>query len=284
VSKKPVSKKSKSKPKRIVALSDFHSGHAVGMTPPEYWWPIPKVREGWRYKSCVVQRELWNWFEADIAEVRATKPVDICVLNGDLIDGRGERSGSTELVTTNRFHQGDMAVSIALQTMAETYVMTYGTGYHTGEEEDYEDYIRGKLQEHPTVKRAKIGSHEWFRVNGVVFDAKHHVGTSSIPHGQYTPIAKDKLWNNLWALHDEQPDADVLLRSHVHYHVYCGDESWLAMTTPALQAMGTKFGSRRCSRRVTIGYVVFDVDENGGVTWQPRIAKLKANRATVLSL
>lgn len=267
---------------RMVILSDLHCGHAVGLTPPEYHYAMPKKKENnWRYKVAKVQRETWNWWEKDIAEVREEKPIDLTVLNGDAIDGRGEKSGGTELTAVDRFTQADMAVTIMKMAKARKYKQTYGTGYHTGNYEDYEDYICKELGNTKGVEKATIGDHAWVNCNGTMFDFKHHVGGSGTPYGQFTPVAKDKVWNSLWSLRDEQPNADVIIRSHVHTHTFCGEYDWLAITTPALQGMGSKFGSRRCSKRINIGYLVFDIAADGSYTWQSRIARLKCNKVTV---
>jgi len=144
----------------------------------------------------------------------------------------------------------------------EGFWMTYGTAYHTGDVEDWENYVARDLD-------AKIGSHEWFDIYGVVFDFKHKVGSSSIPHGRGTAIAKEKLWNQMWALRDEQPNADVIVRSHVHYSFMVGEPgNWLGLTTPALQAAGTKYGGRQCSNTVDLGVVVFDVYPDGRYEWE----------------
>jgi hypothetical protein len=275
-----MSRKKKNKSKRIVVVSDMHCGHLVGLTPPDYQQPFTKSRNTWCDKVAELERECYNWYEKTID---ALKPVDIVIANADLIDGRGERSGSTELITADRYRQTQMALDALKYIEAKNYVMTYGTPYHTGAQEDFEDIICDGLNKLPGVT-AKIGSHEWIDVNGCIFDCKHHLGSSQVPHGRFTALARDTLWNNLWSLHDEQPTADVIIRSHVHYHGYCGENDWLALTTPALQAMGTKFGSRKCSGRVNFGLVHFDVDSDGGYTWQPHIANIKRQKAQAIKL
>lgn len=269
---------------RVAILADMHCGHAVGLTPKDHWWSLPKKASGWKHKACCSQRELWEWYVSDLAEVNAERQITKCFVNADCIDGRGERSGSTELITVNRFEQCDMAVECLLQTRAEEYVLTYGTMYHTGDKEDYEDYVCTELAKAPGVRRTKIGSHEWPKKYGVVFDMKHHLSASSVPYGQFTPLAKDKIWNQLWSIRDKQPNADIIIRSHVHAFVYGGEYDWLAITTPCLQALGTKYGARKCSKYVTLGYLVFDIYPNGTFTWQPRIADLKVSKALSLEL
>ena len=276
--------------KRVLACSDLHSGHMVGLTPPAYQFklnggrvsaeeaPVQKIRN----KAARIQRATWEFWRQEIDKL---KPIDIVIVNGDSIDGKGSRSGATELISADCNAQVEMAAVALLQTEAKHYVFTRGTPYHTGEAEDFEDLLADTLARHHNTKSVKIGNHEWVDVNGVVFDCKHKIGSSQVPHGRFTALARDVLWNLLWSVQEEQPRADVVLRSHVHYHVYLGggDEP-LAMTLPALQAMGTKFGSRQCCGRVHFGFVHFDVDAKGGVTWEPHIKKIAAQKATVTKL
>jgi hypothetical protein len=115
-------------------------------------------------------------------------------------------------------------------------VSVYGTPYHTT--------TNGDEWENIIAHRAgfdKIGSHEWIDVNGCIFDLKHHIGSSSVPHGRHTQSAKQHLWNLLWAEKGLQPKANVILRGHVHYHQYCGGTDWVAITSPALQGTDGSF-------------------------------------------
>ena len=91
------------------------------------------------------------------------------------------------------------------------------------------------------------------------------------------------MWNKMWhAEHERQPNADVIIRAHVHYHNYCGGDGWLAMTLPALQGYGSNFGARECEGIVDIGMVKFDVYENGEYKWKLIDAKLAQQKAQAL--
>ncbi len=258
---------SKRKSRRVVVVSDFHCGHRAGLTPPQ-----------WQSQSDGLQAArsaYWDYYATQISRLR---PIDVLIVNGDAIDGRGERSGATELITADRHEQARMAAEAILYARAAHIVMTYGTPYHTGAEEDLEDYIA------EMVRADKIGGHEWIEVGGVVFDVKHKVGSSSTPHGRKTAIEREKLWNLIWAERERQPKGDIIIRSHVHYFGFSGDQDYLAMTTPALQGHGSKFGSRQCSGTVDFGFIYFDIDDKGGYTWAPVIASLPAQKTKALAL
>jgi hypothetical protein len=268
------------KPKRVVAISDMHAGHRAGLTPP-LWQLRPALDDDEtsdvarrRIEKWVdLQGECWQWFAR---EIKALQPIDLLIVNGDCIDGTGHHSGGTELITADRVQQTSMACYIIGFCKAKRIEMVRGTGYHTGQEEDWEDGIAEQVG-------ATIGDHQWPEVNGVTFDVKHFIGASGIPHGRATALLRDDLWNALWHENGEQPRADILLRAHVHYHIYTGGirngKPYLLMTMPALQAMGTKFGARKCSGRMDFGFVHFDIDSKGNYQWQPHVADIRAQKA-----
>ena len=267
------------KQKRLAVIADPHSGHRVGLTHPDYQWKVPTLTAHIWTKVARIQRECWRWYAKT---VKALRPVDVLLVNADCIDGRGERSGGVELITGDRAEQVEIAARVIELWGAKVVIMTRGTPYHTGTEEDWEDVLARR------VRARKIGDHEWIDLNGIVFDFKHHVGRSTIPHGQFTPQARDWLWNALWAEAGYQPRADWIVRSHVHYARWCGGmrggREWHATTTPALQAMGTRYGARYCSNLVDFGLMHWDVDGKGGVDWHKHIPKVLSQEARALKL
>jgi hypothetical protein len=237
--------------KRVVIISDLHCGHLVGLTPPA--WHINN--DGKLYK---IQKELWGFYTQAIDSL---KPIDILIVNGDAIDGKGARSGSTEARTADRYEQCKMATECIEYAGAKKIRMTYGTPYHVGQEEDWERVVADNVG-------AKIESHGFYNVDGVVFDCKHKIGSSSVPHGRGTAIKREKVWNLIWESRKHQPKADVVVRSHVHYFDMDVDSitDAIGIVTPALQGYGSKYGARQCSGTVDIGIVYFDV-ENGDSGW-----------------
>jgi len=242
--------------KRLLVISDLHCGHAVGLTPPDYQYPV--VEGTHRGAFGVMQKTMWDWYVKTLDKLR---PIDFLVVNGDAVDGTGHRSGGTEQITVDRNEQVDMASQCIKLANAKKILLTHGTGYHTGDAEDWETNL------HLAVKADKIGSHEWIDIRGNIFDFKHHIGNSSVPHGRFTAVAKEKLWNDQWYLKDgAQPNSDYIIRSHVHEYRCVETSRFSAMTTPSLQGFGSKFGSRRCSGTIDIGMVYFDIKDNGEVS------------------
>ena len=269
----------RAKMKRVVALGDLHCGHRVGLTPPEYQWHAPNTAKHAWQKYGDIQREAWNWYAAKVEEL---KPVDLLLVSGDCIDGRGERSGGVELITADRSEQVDMAVACLEPWNAKQVVIVRGTPYHAGQYEAWEDPIAMRL-------KAKIGNHEWVTVRcgktQTTFDLKHYIGGSQILHGRATAVKRDEMWNAIWAEAGLQPRGDWILRGHVHYYGsnsrYSGDRKVTAMTLPALQGMGSRFGALKMSGTVDFGLVTWDITEEA-VRCKEHIALLSSQKAQAL--
>ena len=248
--------------KRILVISDGHAGHRLGLTPPGFDSDGEPARKPIHWK---MRRYIWDWFTKKVASLGK---IDILLYNGDAVDGKGQKSGGTEQTHPDRVDQVEMAVATINHIGAGVTFMSYGTGYHTGTLEDWEDLVALQAK-----NVTKIGSEDNIEVNEVVINYRHHVGRSTIPHGRHTPVAKEKLWNDLWAQRGEYPSADILIRSHVHYYTFCGDAGWVAVTTPALQGYGSKHGARRMTGTVDAGMLVIDISKEGRYKWVPLILR-----------
>ena len=171
----------------------------------------------------------------------------------------------------DRLEQAQMAIRVIRFVGAPKNFFTFGTPYHAGVTEDFERIVADEFG-------GDIKSHQFIDVNGLVFDVKHHVSGSIIPHGRFTAVARERLWNLLWAEREQdgQPKASVVVRSHVHTYGGCFASRWLAVVTPALQAACTKYGARRQSGTVDWGFVTFDVDDKEHWTWRVHTAQLAA--------
>jgi hypothetical protein len=199
------------------------------------------------------------------------------------LDLMGCIKGVHETLEVTRIEHSGVKTIYELTTSTGTYVsdgfLSHNTPYHvsSSDGEDWENVIAERVG-------ATVTDHAWVEVEGIVFDLKHHpAGSSGLPHGRHTGVAKDRLWNAILAAEGEQTKADILIRSHVHYHNFAGGPDWIAMTTPALQGAGSKFGARRCSGKVDFGFITFTVDK-GTFSWKQHIAKLVEQKAPLLKL
>jgi predicted phosphodiesterase len=264
------------KSKRVAIIADLHCGHLAGLTPPS--WQLRAdgqegAMAGKRRKWADLERALWRRY---VTLARKLGKVDVLIIAGDCIAGREEKTGSTELVATDRNQQVEIAVRCIQEIEARKIVMVYGTDYHVGSYENYEDAVA------EMVGAAKIGAHEWVDVNGLILDVKHHVGSSSVPHTQGAAITREALWNALWAERREQPQSDIIVRGHVHSYYRFETAIWSGVTLPALQGMGCRFGQRRCSRTVDWGLVWLDVRSRDDYDFHPEIVRFQEQSAKAI--
>lgn len=236
--------------KRVVFISDPHCGHKFGLTPPA-WWAEEETGDDRLSKHRTFQRELWG---AYAEAIDGLLPIDILVANGDMIDGKGEKTGGTELITTDRLEQVRMAKTVIDTARARSVRILYGTGYHVGRDEDFESML-GDIVE---CRDTKVSGHLFLDVNGLIFDIKHKIGRSAIPHGRVTPLIRAAMWNAMWSIRDRQPKAKVIIRSHVHYYEKWENDEWMGIITPAL-CYNSIYGVRDCEGVVNLGLVYFDV-------------------------
>jgi hypothetical protein len=262
--------------KNLIILSDFHCGHRFGLTPPG-WLPIEPAERNAEWVKA--NRALFSWYEA---EMKRNAPYDVIFVNGDCIEGKGSKSGGTELIASDLEEQSDMATELIRcipKRKGCKIFMSRGTPYHVSSKdgEDWENIIAERVG-------AVVDEHLWVEIEGIMFDLKHHPsGGSQVPHGRHTAVAKDFLWNALWHERKMQPKSQVIIRSHQHYHIYSGGPDWLAMITPALQGAGSKFGARRCAGLVDFGFVTFNINK-GEYSWQTHTSNIAEQKAKAHTL
>lgn len=253
------------RPVRVLLWGDSHCGSNVGLTPPAYqtkYSPNPQTEEHRTLnKWAQLQKECWEWY---LDMLTILRPIDRLLYLGDGIDGTGRRCGGTELIYIDRKVQVRMAIEALEVVEAKEMTMVYGTPYHVGEAEDFEMDIAQHFD-------CKIGGHEWESINGCTFDLKHKQGNCDNPTTGLWQQIRD---HREWALLEEQPKADVIVRAHTHRFCIIKLEDCIGISIPALQAYGTKFGARQCTRKVQFGLIALDVWADGVIMEHIHIAKL----------
>ena len=259
--------------KRVVVIADTHCGHKFGLTPPSWWEAEEPEEQEQHTKQRKFQRALWEFYSGEIERL---KPIHLLIVNGDAIEGKGDKTGGRELITSDRHEQIRMAKHVIDLAEATKVRLLYGTAYHTGKDEDFESMLKDTIECDDTT----ISGSLFVEVNGVNFHVKHKIARSSIPHGRATPLMRAKLWNSLWAERGRQPKADVIIRSHVHYYLKIEDDISTMLITPALQ-YNTIYGIRECENVVNLGMYYFDVEDDGSfmsrpILWDSEVLEVRA--------
>jgi hypothetical protein len=255
--------------KTIVFISDLHAGSVFGLTPPEYWEADDARRE--------MQKEAWHAYHKIVK--KWSKPDFLCV-NADCIDGSQAKMGGAELTTPDRNIQAEMAEEAISMWDAGQILMTYGSTYHVSSgAEDFEYNIAHRVN-------AKIGGRLNFEIEGIEFDMRHKVGSSGIPHGRATPLLREMMWNLIKdGLEGDAPKKlRVVVRSHVHYHMWVEQPGRVMFTTPCLQLSRGRYGSRECVGETHWGAMRLTVKDGQIINKEVEICSLQANRLKLLKL
>jgi hypothetical protein len=271
-------KRERGKMKTILIISDMHCGHVFGLTDPKWDVSAPDDAEREVTKPIAIRKALWSWFDHELASME--RP-DVLIVNGDAIEGKGERSGGTELLTSDRHVQVDMAASVIRRVRARRVFMTYGTAAHVGKEEDFEATLRDK------VGAEKIEAEGHYAINGLNIACKHYIGNSASPMSKTTAMNGAQIRQTLWSIRGQQPRANLIVRSHIHrcYGVIEPGTNWAGWTTPGLQGLGTKYGARAIDGLpVDFGFLVVHVNSESSWDVEPHVAPCKLQQAAVTKL
>lgn len=256
--------------KRILILSDLHCGHRHGLAHQD---------------QCVnqYQKKAWDFF---IKGIKKNGPYDIVFCNGDLIDGKQQKCGGIELITSNPEEQCDMAIKILRKIQflnknkSLNYYFTRGTPYHTGSDIDYENLI---AREFRNGDKKNIDERLLVKVNGITFDLRHKIGSSSLPHTRMSPIAREISIAMLKETAEQRAKVDIIIRSHVHYYTMIETLDRVAISTPALQ-FGSAYGERQCNGITDFGFLVCEVGKNKEIKWTKCIVKEPIKKESVIEV
>jgi len=239
------------KEKIVLIESDYHAAHLSGLTHPRY-----QIKEddkhSYRRKFGEMQKVMFNWRKKELGKLG---PVDVHIINGDVLEGAAELNKGIELITSDLNLQIDMACDIIpiakLKKKGQRY-MTFGTPYH-GTRYDLERQVAKRLE-------CDIDDTQELEINGLKINCRHKIGNTSLPHTRHTALLRENLWNMVKAEKGLSQDADVFIFSHRHFCSDCsGILPWQrAFVTPCLQG-GTSFGSRQCSSAIDIGFLVLKI-------------------------
>lgn len=258
--------------KKILFISDLHCGALSGLTPPDYII---------RYDKTIKEQQecFWAWYHDT---VKMLNPDVVCVL-GDCIEGTSRRSHGIGCVTSDLDIQTEMAIQ-SLETIPHKNILFIrGTDYHVLSDGSEAENVLARHFDAP------VENQMFYTINGkdtgkLVFDLKHKVNGSTVPHGIFTPQAKETVWNTEWYIDGGAPLADVYIRGHVHRFSYCGTERYLAINLPAMSLRAhNHYGSKCCSGLVDTGMVLFEIDDNTAqiVKWTPIIYNDNDRKANV---
>lgn len=255
--------------KRIVFLSDTHTGSEVGLRMK------PQNKTQWKLLG------LWG----DMIDLFGVNP-DVLVVVGDANDGQDPKG--RECQENSIPWQIEEAEKLLLMWKPERVEIVEGTAYHTGDTVAHEQFLAGYINRRgiPCQFHRKLRA----RVNGwFKFQARHFVGGSVLPHGIFTSPARSQTGQVLNAAIEARDDKKIPNWPHLsvfgHTHQYAFGESAQGafLKLPCWQGVGSGFGDRKCDGHIDIGAVQIMVGpkQEDGWTWERKIHTARLESRTV---
>lgn len=249
----------------VVCFSDLHVGSTVALCHPHGI----VLEDGGRYMPNAAQEWLWRqWTEfwAMIRRERRRRPV-VGIMNGEFVDGR--HHDSTQLASAAPEIMAMAALDvmgIVMPALSALYV-TRGTEAHSGHGAASDYNIARELGATIDPESGMRAAYQWrIDVDGVLFDAAHHVGGGGRLATRANGIRSEMLDA---ILANDAPD--VMVRSHVHNYSDTGRNFWprQAFVTPAWQ-LKTAFAHRVTRVRPSaVGAVVVEIEDHKALPIRP---------------
>jgi len=202
-------------PNTIGVLSDLHCGSQWGLMPPR--WTPPKKNYGATVEANVGQKYLWEWFiwyAKAWSNVVGKEGLDLLIINGDAIDGKQPKPKSTGLITADLQWQAHIAGQCLTQFVdivrPKKIIRTIGTGYH----EQPDNPLPALDKE---VGISSVDEEFNIETQTGIIQVQHDPGSGGAIY-KGTIIDREILWSIITAALGKAPNANIIIRSHLHYH------------------------------------------------------------------
>lgn len=154
---------------------------------------------------------------------------------------------------------------------AKEVAIVSGTPYHTGDLVQYEKALVNELvaagvnaKYYYTLDLTVNG---WFR-----FFARHHIGSSALPHTRGTAQKRSKLWKLVNAGLKNTNPPNLCVFGHTHFYSFEEDAFGATVILPCWQGPGGRFGETKCDGHIDIGaFRVTIGSEKGDWSWQKKL-------------
>jgi predicted phosphodiesterase len=248
------------KSKRVLVLSDIHSG-SIKAVKPHCW----ETEDGTELINNSLQDFiLEHWMEL----AHQIGRVEHLVLNGDLCDGVNRKAQGMGLWTTDRLEQAKACAALVKMFDAKKISVINGSGYHTDDNPSLDALVARELncKFYPELK---------LEVDKINFHFCHKVGTSSSAwFYRPTPVAREMMLAALTK--EEYGGIDILVRSHAHYFVAVRYPHSLGVITPCWKGRDVHAAQQTLAYTPALGAVYFDV-QGDEYTWDDYIFTLKGD-------
>lgn len=226
---------------KIATFSDPHGGSRFGVTPPDWQRDVDGEH----------QAKLYDWL---MKEIKKHGPYDLCVLNGDGIEGPGKKD-TLDLITTNTEEQADITIEWMSDVPTKEWRVVKGTPYHATSVTKHERRI-AEAFDTDLIDTLRL------EVEGVKLNYRHTGHRSDTAYGQGTQNAKPTIKDQLKAARFGKDPAHVYFRSHVHYFYVTAWRSQgrtiYSYQTPCLKYPFDEYGTKLDPMFYDMGFLVHE--------------------------
>jgi len=212
----------------------------VGLTLPEIIDPAHNLK----YHANDVQMflfEKWCMMRSSVGHV------DICMVNGDIVEGENVADRGKGVISTDVHAQALTAAQLLNMIDADTFYVTEGSRYHTGQTSG--DEIVCSL-----INGIWLGDHQFIRIEDLTLHLRHKINYSSTPYARCTAQRKEAM-----VMKSQGVNVDIYVRSHTHKFNFSGDANDMTINTPCWKGLD-HFMNQHSQEMPDNGWVVIDID------------------------
>lgn len=246
---------------KVGVVSDLHCGSIFGLLPPNF-----HTSDGALRAQNAGQNYLWRCW-TNLAQRWHDDPVDVLVVNGDVIDGTQRMQAGTELALPMLADQAEAAEQVLTFLLsANGTVPTYfiqGTEYHDCKAGRSVEAVAKALH---AEQYHGLGTGKYSKevldldIDGTIINFSHGI---SVSQGFYrlTAVDREGVWSALAGKEGKSPKADCVVRSHAHYFAHAEHESKHIVITPCWQ-LQTRYMRKNSVYRMqpSLGALEINVD------------------------
>lgn len=248
---------------RVLVLSDTHVGSNVALAPEELI-----LESNNRILANEIQLALLQEFYNMVDEVGT---VDLLVLNGDLVEGTNYYGEGAGCLTTSMSEQAKTAIELLSDIRCRKVVGCRGTAYHGKKNPNMDHQVIEGLG---GVCMDEVS----LTIEGLRFYANHRTPVRMVRfETRPQSVAQDILLGELNSM--DFGHYDIICKAHVHYYIGLDMGKSLGIVCPCFKGRDefAKGAANPFAFNPSIGYVMFDIEDDGDFSWTKSVKNLKGN-------
>jgi len=236
--------------KRILVVSDLHTGSNVALMPDEVVIEPSDKQRAQKIEANILQKSLFKNWQTMIDDVGR---VDGCFVLGDSCDGSNQKSRGFELWTSNLHQQVSTAVDLLSMIRTNRYYGVQGSYYHVGENTSSDLAVIESLEKCKT----SFGTDLVVTVGGKRMHLAHEISFSQSPVSKFTALQREL--TNATIYKQFFGTFDLILRGHIHESRMIQDMHGLVAVAPCWKMRDAYAAKKGLSIAPQIGYLLLTI-------------------------